>query len=70
MSKNKKLSIIICTFNRAQAVLKVLEELDTQFLNQPSSEACQILVIDNNSSDSTCQDIKDISSKEKILCPG
>jgi GT2 family glycosyltransferase len=67
MSKNKKLSIIICTFNRAQAVLKILEELDTQFLNQPSSEACQILVIDNNSSDSTCQDIKNFQTVKKSL---
>jgi GT2 family glycosyltransferase len=65
MSQNKNLSIIICTFNRAPAVLKVLEELDTQFLNQPSSEACQILVIDNNSSDSTCQDIKNFQTKKK-----
>jgi glycosyltransferase involved in cell wall biosynthesis len=65
MSENKQLSIIICTFNRAQAVLKVLEELDSQFLNQPSPKSSQIIVIDNNSSDSTAEDIKNFQALKK-----
>jgi GT2 family glycosyltransferase len=64
MPDNKYLSIIICTFNRAKALIKLLEELDWQFKDQPIAESCQILVIDNNSSDSTCQDIKNFQTKK------
>ena len=48
-----KVSVVICTFNRCQSLARTLESL-TQ-LTMPQSTAWEVLVVDNNSGDTTRQ---------------
>jgi glycosyltransferase involved in cell wall biosynthesis len=46
-----KISVILCTYNRCQILPKALQGLAGQML--PESEECEVLVVDNNSTDQT-----------------
>ena len=50
MTKNPKLSIAVCTYNRADVLPKCLESLADQTAD---SELFEVLIIDNNSTDDT-----------------
>jgi glucosyl-dolichyl phosphate glucuronosyltransferase len=65
MQKNKYISIIISTFNRVESLLKLLEELDQQFLGISDIECFEILVIDNNSTDTSLKDTKKFIAQKK-----
>jgi glycosyltransferase involved in cell wall biosynthesis len=70
MPKNKTLSIIICTYNLAEAFSHLLKELDEQIFDyqtqNPSAPLdLEIVVIDNNSSDNTSLAFKDFVSQKK-----
>ncbi len=49
-----KLSIIVCTFNRAYALTPCLDSLSDAIANTPSADA-EIVIVDNASSDSTAE---------------
>ncbi len=55
----KKLTVAVCTYNRAQNLRKLVEYLR----NQVSSETYDILFIDNNSSDNTLQVLEELASQ-------
>lgn len=59
-----KLSIIICTYNRAQYINNALKSLKNQTLNEKLYE---IIVVNNNSTDHTEQVVKDFQKEHKIL---
>jgi len=46
-----KISVVVCTYNRSQVLLKALESIAVQ--NIPQSVQWDVLVVDNNSSDQT-----------------
>jgi glycosyltransferase involved in cell wall biosynthesis len=49
--ENMKITVILCTFNRCLSLARTLESVAASVL--PESVACEILVVDNNSTDST-----------------
>lgn len=46
------LSVVICTYNRADDLKELLDSLAQQ---QPPSEPCEVIVVDNASTDRTCE---------------
>jgi glycosyltransferase involved in cell wall biosynthesis len=48
-----KITVVLCTHNRAQSLPIALESIVTQIL--PQSVGWEIIVVDNNSSDETCE---------------
>ncbi|MBI1977961.1 MAG: glycosyltransferase, partial [Candidatus Omnitrophica bacterium] len=61
----RKITIVVCTFNRADQLGETLERFSTQEL--PSDCEVELLVVDNNSNDNT----RDVISKwaEKMPFP-
>jgi glycosyltransferase involved in cell wall biosynthesis len=57
-------SIILCTFNRAESLAKALS--DIQKLTVPSNTRCEVIVVDNNSTDDTSCVIEDFSESAAI----
>jgi glycosyltransferase involved in cell wall biosynthesis len=53
MSGQTRITVILCTYNRAGSLTKTLESIVAQIL--PPSVGWEILVVDNNSSDETCK---------------
>jgi glycosyltransferase involved in cell wall biosynthesis len=49
--ENMKITVILCTFNRCRSLARTLESVAASVL--PESVACEILVVNNNSADST-----------------
>jgi len=47
------ITVILCTYNRCQSLAKALDSVAGSRL--PESVECEILVVDNNSSDQTCE---------------
>ena len=58
------ISVIICTYNRAESLSETLENLEQ--LDLPSSFSWEILVVDNNSNDSTSDVVTDRIRKGKL----
>src|ERR1700683_3449953 len=58
-----KITVLLCTHNRAQSLPIALESIATQIL--PQSVGWEILVVDNNSSDETRQVVDDFCRR----CP-
>src|SRR5271166_3329805 len=52
-----RVSVILCTYNRAQSLIKALESVAAQTL--PESVEWEVLVVDNNSSDQTHEVVED-----------
>jgi glycosyltransferase involved in cell wall biosynthesis len=46
-----RISVVLCTYNRAQSLIKALESVAAQSL--PESTEWEVVVVDNNSSDQT-----------------
>ena len=57
-------SIILCTFNRAESLAKALSDIDK--LTVPSNSRCEVIVVDNNSSDETSRVIANFSENAAI----
>ena len=57
-------SVILCTFNRSQSLAKTLESLAVSVL--PESVAWEVLVIDNNSSDTTREVAESFCQRDPI----
>lgn len=52
-----RISVILCTYNRAQSLVNALESVATQTL--PESVEWEVLVVDNNSRDQTRDVVED-----------
>jgi glucosyl-dolichyl phosphate glucuronosyltransferase len=52
-----KITVIVCTYNRCQSLAKVLESVAASRL--PKSAEWEVLVVDNNSSDQTCEVVEE-----------
>ena len=61
MDNATAISIIICTYNRMHSLSKTLESLVSQYV--PDGTNWEIVVVDNNSTDSTQQVIEDFQSR-------
>lgn len=61
MDTSTRITVILCTHNRARTLAKALESIATQALSQ--SIGWEIVVVDNNSSDKTRQVIEDCRSR-------
>lgn len=61
MAYMRKLSVVICTFNRADLICKTIDSLIDQSLDK---ELFEILIVDNNSSDSTREIAESYVSKD------
>ena len=57
-----RLSVIICTYNRWKHLLEVLQAIEDQVL----SANCEIVVVDNNSTDQTKEIVSEFSSVSKL----
>jgi glycosyltransferase involved in cell wall biosynthesis len=57
MDQPMQVTVVICTFNRAQSLRRTLESVVTQTL--PQSSSWEILVVDNNSPDETCEVVEE-----------
>ncbi len=55
--KELMISVVVCTYNRADLLSDVLKTLVNQSLNESFYE---IIVIDNNSKDNTCKTVKEL----------
>ena len=53
-----KFSVIIATYNRAEELPRTLESLKGLEVNEP----WEVIVVDNNSSDNTCEVVKGVKS--------
>jgi glucosyl-dolichyl phosphate glucuronosyltransferase len=56
-----KITVILCTYNRCQLLVKVLDGLAGQML--PESDEWEVLVVDNNSSDQTQGVVRDFCQR-------
>src|SRR5215472_6665284 len=56
-----KISVILCTYNRSRLLQKALGGIAGQAL--PESDECEILVVDNNSSDQTHDVVKEFCQR-------
>jgi len=56
-----KISVVVCTYNRCQSLSAALEDLAVQVM--PDSNAWEIVVVDNNSSDQTRKVVEEVSEK-------
>ena len=63
MNENIKLSIIICTWNRANFLPKCFHALETQTMDLNSFE---VIVVDNNSTDNTSDVVKEYAEKSPL----
>ena len=58
------LSVIVCTYNRASLLTETLQLLANQTI--PSNLQWEIVVVDNNSNDSTAQVVSSFASKSRF----
>jgi glycosyltransferase involved in cell wall biosynthesis len=56
-----KVTLILCTYNRCQLLVKALESIAVQSL--PNDVEWEVLVVDNNSDDQTCEVVTDFSRR-------
>jgi glycosyltransferase involved in cell wall biosynthesis len=61
MSGQTRITVILCTYNRAGSLTKTLESIVAQIL--PPSVSWEILVVDNNSSDETRQVVEEFQGR-------
>ena len=77
LDKSLRISIIIATYNREESLTTLLSELEKQFKNFSNSEALEVVVVNNNSSDNSSKlinsyvnrlPIKYVEEKTQGLC--
>ena len=61
MQKNNFITVVICTWNRAQLLEETLRSLERQIVSYPNE--FEVIVVDNNSKDDTRKKIENISKK-------
>ena len=61
-----KISIIICTYNRATSLRDTLRSLSE--MNIPESVECEIMIVDNNSKDDTREMVRGFISSSRCDC--
>ena len=59
-----EISVIICTYNRAELLTKALASMEQ--LDVPTNVAWELLVVDNNSNDSTRDVVTDYAQRGKL----
>jgi glycosyltransferase involved in cell wall biosynthesis len=59
-----ELSIILCTYNRSNVLIRTLKSLQSQEL--PENFAWEVVVVDNNSTDDTPQRIREFAENSKL----
>jgi glycosyltransferase involved in cell wall biosynthesis len=60
-----ELSVVVCTFNRAELLQDCLQSLVEQTL---AKDRYEILVVDNNSADNTAELVNDFSQRYRNIC--
>ena len=60
-----ELSVILCTYNRSNGLIRTLESLQSQDL--PKNFAWEVVVVDNNSTDDTPEKVREFTERSELI---
>lgn len=60
-----ELSVILCTYNRSNGLIRTLESLQSQDL--PKNFAWEVVVVDNNSTDDTSEKVREFAESSELV---